>query len=47
MTPNLCEELEIKIGGGRALERRVKSESTHLARKRVDIILRVRCIESV
>ena len=48
MTPNLFEESEIEVdGGGRALDRTVKSDSTQFARKRVDIILPVRCIESV
>ena len=44
---NLFEELDIGFdGGGRALERTVKSESTQLVRERVDIILLVRCIDS-
>ena len=48
MTPNLFEALEIELdGGGRALERTVKSESAQLARQRFDFILPVSSIESL
>ena len=46
MTPNLFGEVEMELdGGGRALERTVKRESTQLERNRVDIILSVSSIE--
>ena len=48
MTRKLFEVLEIEVdGGGRALDRMMKSDSTQLPRKRMDTILPVRCIESV